>query len=68
MGGRKKGEDLHLGHVHDTPPHLGAGADVEAEHVGDDDLGEVDVGEVAESGIVELLGELGVAASRHEDL
>lgn len=39
-----------------------------AEHVGDDDLGEVDVGEVVESGVVELLGELGVAAARHEDL
>lgn len=59
---------LHICHVHDPPPHLGAGADAAAEHVGDDDLGEVDVGNLPEPGVVEALRDAGAAASRDENL
>lgn len=57
-----------MGHVHDAPLHEGAGAEVEAEHVGDDDLGEIDVGDGGEAGVVDELGESGVAAAGDEDV
>lgn len=59
--------NLHGGHVHDAPEHEGAIADVAAEHVGDDDLGEIDVGDGSEAGVVEVLGEAGVAAAGEEE-
>lgn len=43
-------------------------ADIAAQHVGDDNLGEVDVGDASEAGVVEVLGEPGVSAAGHENL
>ena len=43
-------------------------ADVAVEHVGDDDLGEVDVGDGGVASVVEVLGEAEVAAAGDEEL
>lgn len=59
---------LHAGHVHDAPPHAGPFPHVAAQHVGDDNLGEVDIGDALKTGIVDVLGKPGVATSRHEYL
>lgn len=59
---------LHAGHVHDAPQHAGPFPHIATQHVGDDNLGEVDIGDALKSGIVEMLGEAGVAAARYEYL
>ena len=41
---------------------------VAAEHIGDDDLGEVNVGDGGVADVVEVLGEAGVAAAWDEEL
>lgn len=60
--------NLHIGDVHDAPAHGWAVTDVAAEHIGDDDLGEVEVSEGAESGVVEVLRQPGVSATRDQNL
>lgn len=62
------GPYLHAGDVHNAPAHLGPRARVAAEHVGDDDAGEVDVGDAAEPRIVEPLRERRAPARGHQDL
>jgi len=59
---------LHVGHVHDAPAHLGTRARVAAEHIADDDAGEVDVGDAAEPRVVEPLRERRAPARGHQDL
>lgn len=43
---------LHGGHVHDAPAHIGPMANIAAEAVGNGDLGEVNVGDGIETGVV----------------
>ena len=50
------------------PSHEGTVTDVAAEHVGDDDLGEVDVGDGSVAGVVEVLREARVATAGDEEL
>ena len=45
-----------------------AETDVAAEHVGDDDLGEVNVGDGGVAGVVEVLGEARVTATGDQQL
>lgn len=59
-------KNLHGGHVHDAPEHERTKADVTAEHIGDDDFGEVDVSDGSVAGVIEVLGEEGVSATRDE--
>lgn len=59
---------LHARHIHDTPPHIGAVPHVAAQHIRDRNFREINIGDASIAGVVELLRETGIAATRNKNL
>ena len=56
---------LHVRHIHDAPPHIRAFSYVPAQHIRDCNFREINVGDTSKAGVVKLLREAGVAATRN---